>query len=147
MMMMMLLRTPPPPPDCFSCASTRVSYSFRGEQQQSFFTLNNSYYTVHNNRRKRSPTFARCRASLITTPDSFEVGRLLGSYGFININRYSLSLSRIASRFYPLYIFRIAPYYYEDIKEMDGSTTTTTSYWFLTDNSASIVWKHSIALI
>ncbi|KAM7499879.1 hypothetical protein LguiA_024293 [Lonicera macranthoides] len=83
--MTMLLRTPPPPPDCFSCASTRVSYGFRGEQQHSFFA------SVHNNnnRRKRSPTFARCTASLIMTPDSFEVGRLLGSYGFINITSYS----------------------------------------------------------
>ncbi|XP_065854292.1 uncharacterized protein [Euphorbia lathyris] len=30
-----------------------------------------------------------CRASLITTPDSFEVGRLIGSYGFMNITSYS----------------------------------------------------------
>lgn len=28
-----------------------------------------------------------CRASLITSPDSFEVGRLIGSYGFMNITR------------------------------------------------------------
>ncbi|KAH9728131.1 protein kinase domain-containing protein [Citrus sinensis] len=30
-----------------------------------------------------------CRASLITSPDSFEVGRLIGSYGFMNITSYS----------------------------------------------------------
>ncbi|GKV05604.1 hypothetical protein SLEP1_g17596 [Rubroshorea leprosula] len=30
-----------------------------------------------------------CRASLITNPDSFEVGRLIGSYGFMNVTSYS----------------------------------------------------------
>ncbi|XP_007029604.2 PREDICTED: uncharacterized protein LOC18599529 isoform X1 [Theobroma cacao] len=30
-----------------------------------------------------------CRASLITSPDSFEVGRLIGSYGFMNVTSYS----------------------------------------------------------
>ncbi|KAJ8761704.1 hypothetical protein K2173_004480 [Erythroxylum novogranatense] len=30
-----------------------------------------------------------CRASLITDSDSFEVGRLIGSYGFMNITSYS----------------------------------------------------------
>jgi len=28
-------------------------------------------------------------ASLITSADSFEVGRLIGSYGFMNVTRYS----------------------------------------------------------
>ncbi|KAK8712164.1 hypothetical protein V6N13_147411 [Hibiscus sabdariffa] len=30
-----------------------------------------------------------CTASLITSPDSFEVGRLIGSYGFMNVTSYS----------------------------------------------------------
>ncbi|GKV05588.1 hypothetical protein SLEP1_g17583 [Rubroshorea leprosula] len=30
-----------------------------------------------------------CRASLITNPDSFDVGRLIGSYGFMNVTSYS----------------------------------------------------------
>ncbi|TXG48735.1 hypothetical protein EZV62_024610 [Acer yangbiense] len=36
----------------------------------------------------RTRTSRLCRASLITRPDSFEVGRLIGSYGFMNITRY-----------------------------------------------------------
>lgn len=31
-----------------------------------------------------------CKACLITSPDSFEVGRLIGSYGFMNITRFVL---------------------------------------------------------
>lgn len=31
-------------------------------------------------------------ASLITSADSFEVGRLIGSYGFMNVTRYLLTL-------------------------------------------------------
>lgn len=31
-----------------------------------------------------------CRASLITRPDSFEVGRLISSYGYMNITRFTL---------------------------------------------------------
>ena len=31
--------------------------------------------------------FQRCKASLITNPESFQVGRLIGSYGFMNITR------------------------------------------------------------
>ncbi|KAK4835820.1 hypothetical protein QYF36_014948 [Acer negundo] len=37
----------------------------------------------------RTRTSRLCRASLITSPDSFEVGRLIGSYGFMNITSYS----------------------------------------------------------
>ncbi|XP_059624936.1 uncharacterized protein LOC132268174 isoform X2 [Cornus florida] len=37
----------------------------------------------------RTRTFRRCKASMITNPDSFEVGRLIGSYGFMNITSYS----------------------------------------------------------
>ncbi|KAL8150788.1 hypothetical protein V2J09_020596 [Rumex salicifolius] len=34
-------------------------------------------------------TSSRCRASLITDADAFEVGRFLGSYGFMNVTSYS----------------------------------------------------------
>ncbi|CAA0824749.1 Protein kinase superfamily protein [Striga hermonthica] len=36
-----------------------------------------------------------CRATLITNSDSFEVGRLIGSYGFVNITSYSGLQSRM----------------------------------------------------
>lgn len=63
--------------------------------------------------RPNSPSRTRttrlcCKASLITNSDSFEVGRLIGSYGFMNITRYFLIntvssvpfLLLIAFRFY-----------------------------------------------
>ncbi|XP_075496244.1 uncharacterized protein LOC142533391 isoform X2 [Primulina tabacum] len=40
--------------------------------------------------KNRRPMVSRCcNASLITNPDSFEVGRLIGSYGFLNVSSYS----------------------------------------------------------
>lgn len=40
--------------------------------------------------KNRLPPVSRCcNASLITNPDSFEVGRLIGSYGFLNVTSYS----------------------------------------------------------
>ncbi|XP_052179288.1 uncharacterized protein LOC127792732 isoform X2 [Diospyros lotus] len=33
--------------------------------------------------------FGRCKATLITNSESFEVGRLIGSYGFMNVTSYS----------------------------------------------------------
>ncbi|CAI0383924.1 unnamed protein product [Linum tenue] len=70
-----LLYSPPAaycnPNSKFPCLSSRISS----------FILN-------------SPKRWRCRASLITTSDSFEVGALVGSYGFMNVTRYlSLYLS------------------------------------------------------
>ncbi|KZV48325.1 hypothetical protein F511_26542 [Dorcoceras hygrometricum] len=38
---------------------------------------------------RRPPVLRCCNASLITNPDSFEVGRLIGSYGFLNVTSYS----------------------------------------------------------
>lgn len=37
--------------------------------------------------RRRRAGGRYCKASLITNSDSFEVGRLIGSYGFMNITR------------------------------------------------------------
>ncbi|XP_030520082.1 uncharacterized protein LOC115733573 isoform X2 [Rhodamnia argentea] len=39
----------------------------------------------------QKPRALSCKATLnlVTDPDSFQVGRLLGSYGFINITSYS----------------------------------------------------------
>ncbi|CAL1405568.1 unnamed protein product [Linum trigynum] len=65
-----LLYSPPAaycnPNSKFPCLSSRISS----------FILN-------------SPKRWRCRASLITTSDSFEVGALVGSYGFMNVTSYS----------------------------------------------------------
>ncbi|KAH6812589.1 Protein kinase superfamily protein [Perilla frutescens var. frutescens] len=41
------------------------------------------------NFRRRRVSGRCCKASLITNSDSFEVGRLIGSYGFMNITSYS----------------------------------------------------------
>ncbi|CAI0383923.1 unnamed protein product [Linum tenue] len=64
-----LLYSPPAaycnPNSKFPCLSSRISS----------FILN-------------SPKRWRCRASLITTSDSFEVGALVGSYGFMNVTRF-----------------------------------------------------------
>nr|GMD56599.1 Cyclin-dependent kinase [Ipomoea batatas] len=40
-------------------------------------------------RAKPGRVISRCKASLIMDPDSFQVGRLIGSYGFMNITSYS----------------------------------------------------------
>lgn len=41
------------------------------------------------NSRVKNRGFCRCKASLIVDPDAFEVGRLIGSYGFMNVTSYS----------------------------------------------------------
>nr|XP_043631917.1 uncharacterized protein LOC122603308 [Erigeron canadensis] len=67
-----------------------------------------SYYVVypptpcssfHSNIIKRIPTTCngRYRASLIMNPESFEVGRLIGSYGFMSVTNYSSGLQSIDS--------------------------------------------------
>ncbi|XP_043694932.1 uncharacterized protein LOC122645675 isoform X1 [Telopea speciosissima] len=40
-------------------------------------------------RTKTNETSSLCRATLITDPDDFEVGRFVGSYGFMNITSYT----------------------------------------------------------
>lgn len=70
----MLLTTP----DCFSTGLRiqRPTPLFSTASASSFNSLS------------RTRTSRVCKASLITNSDSFEVGRLIGSYGFMNVTRY-----------------------------------------------------------
>ncbi|XP_058206424.1 uncharacterized protein LOC131319957 isoform X3 [Rhododendron vialii] len=70
-------------PDCFS-ASGALSLSSRYKSPRLFgrFNLNIEKTTT-------TRTFRCYKASLITNPESFEVGRLVGSYGFMNVTSYS----------------------------------------------------------
>ncbi|KAE9464637.1 hypothetical protein C3L33_03471, partial [Rhododendron williamsianum] len=70
-------------PDCFS-ASGALSLSSRDKSPRFFgrFNLNIGKTTA-------TRTFRCCKASLIMNPESFEVGRLVGSYGFMNVTSYS----------------------------------------------------------
>ncbi|KAK9271958.1 hypothetical protein L1049_002325 [Liquidambar formosana] len=68
-------------PDCFSSSPP-------------FFSSFHNKSTLFSKRLNfKSPSkiriFRRCKACLITSPDAFEVGRLIGSYGFMNITSYS----------------------------------------------------------
>lgn len=63
-------------PDCISLRSSFLP--------RSFCSTNSKALSLNSQRIWAS----RSRASLITTPDSFQVGRLIGSYGFMNITRY-----------------------------------------------------------
>ena len=63
-------------PDCFSLRSSFLPRSFRFRNSRGLSLNSHRTWT------------SRPRASLITTPDSFQVGRLIGSYGFMNITRY-----------------------------------------------------------
>ncbi|KAL7003818.1 hypothetical protein U1Q18_004962 [Sarracenia purpurea var. burkii] len=76
-------------PDCFfasgalSLSSTRSSLCNRSQGLFGRFDVNSEKMTT------TPRMFRRCKASLITDPESFEVGRLIGSYGFMNITSYS----------------------------------------------------------
>ncbi|XP_022746240.1 uncharacterized protein LOC111296291 isoform X2 [Durio zibethinus] len=71
-------------PDFF-CSSTSMLFSlFR---KPTVFLSEKPRVSSWVNRRTRSSRL--CTASLITSPDSFEVGRLIGSYGFMNVTSYS----------------------------------------------------------
>ncbi|XVF30504.1 hypothetical protein REPUB_Repub16aG0063800 [Reevesia pubescens] len=63
-------------PDCFSSSTCPLFPLSRKPQVSSRVS-----------RRTRSSRL--CTASLITSPDSFQVGRLIGSYGFMNVTSYS----------------------------------------------------------
>lgn len=73
-------------PDCFA-ASGGLSLSSRDKPMRFFgrFNLDIEKTTATGTSRR----FRCCKASLITNPESFEVGRLVGSYGFMNITSYS----------------------------------------------------------
>lgn len=71
--------------DCFSmAATTRSSLFHKSLRFSKVFKLN----PVSSNR-----AFQRIKATLITNSESFEVGNLIGSYGFMNITRYYSFLS------------------------------------------------------
>ncbi|KAJ8506457.1 hypothetical protein OPV22_007343 [Ensete ventricosum] len=61
---------------------------------------------IHSDRRTRHPSI---RSALITEPDAFEVGKFVGSYGFMNITSYSsfqsggLSNANVFDEFSPGY--------------------------------------------
>ncbi|EEF42378.1 uncharacterized protein LOC8280489 [Ricinus communis] len=72
-------------------------------------TSTRSYSFSHNRKFSKPPISVNspirtqlCKASLITTPDSFEVGRLIGSYGFMNVTSYSGYQSGIDMEYYSL---------------------------------------------
>ncbi|XP_010091271.2 uncharacterized protein LOC21393593 isoform X4 [Morus notabilis] len=68
-----------PSPDCLS--SLRLVH----RPTLLLFPSNSSFSSLVS----RTRTNRLCRASLITNSDSFEVGRLIGSYGFMNVTSYS----------------------------------------------------------
>ncbi|PSS04553.1 Serine/threonine-protein kinase [Actinidia chinensis var. chinensis] len=77
--------------DCFSASgalslsSTCSSFSDKSMRFFGGFNRNLEKTTTTTTTRM----FRRCKASLITNPESFQVGRLIGSYGFMNITSYS----------------------------------------------------------
>ncbi|GAV89553.1 hypothetical protein CFOL_v3_32967 [Cephalotus follicularis] len=76
-------------PDCLSSSCFTL---YNNNNNNSLFSSLHSKWPrlMKNNSLGRTRPLTRlCKASLITSPDSFEVGRLVGSYGFINITSYS----------------------------------------------------------
>ncbi|KAJ6348567.1 hypothetical protein OIU77_006194 [Salix suchowensis] len=67
-------------PDCFSTSYSSMLFS-RNPMLSSHLC-----FTIKRTIQSRRLCIA---SSLITSPDSFEVGRLIGSYGFMNITSYS----------------------------------------------------------
>ncbi|KAG4177394.1 hypothetical protein ERO13_A11G303500v2 [Gossypium hirsutum] len=72
-------------PHCFFSCSTSLPFSL--SKKPSFFLSKKPRLSTWVSSRTRSSSL--CTASLITSPDSFEVGRLIGSYGFMNVTSYS----------------------------------------------------------
>lgn len=90
---MMMTTTTHTGPDFFSASGGALSLSltpcsFR-HKSLSFFGRFDSNLDKNKKKKKKTPTRRMFKASLITNSDSFEVGRLIGSYGFINITSYS----------------------------------------------------------
>ncbi|XP_073130711.1 uncharacterized protein [Henckelia pumila] len=54
-----------------------------------FFRGGGGLCPISSPKHRRPSLSRRCNASLIMDPDSFEVGRLIGSYGFLNVTSYS----------------------------------------------------------
>ncbi|GLT95069.1 hypothetical protein SLE2022_127740 [Rubroshorea leprosula] len=72
-------------PDCFLSSSSSLSLLFPFSPKPKAILLKGANV----NSVSRTRVARLCRASLITNPDSFEVGRLIGSYGFMNVTSYS----------------------------------------------------------
>lgn len=90
-------------PDCFSssAASSTLSSSLSHNRKFSFLF---SKASVSINSPIRTRSIRLCTASLITNPDSFEVGKLIGSYGFMNVTRYCLAHSSFFFLFGPRFL-------------------------------------------
>ncbi|XWS58728.1 hypothetical protein CRYUN_Cryun08bG0059500 [Craigia yunnanensis] len=71
-------------PGCFSSSSSLL---FSLSRKPTFFLSKKPRVSSWVSRRTRSSPL--CTASLITSSESFEVGRLIGSYGFMNVTSYS----------------------------------------------------------
>lgn len=65
-----------------------------------FFKIRESNFNIGLNFRRRRVCGRCCKASLITNSDSFEVGRLIGSYGFMNVTRFELFLKILVCLFF-----------------------------------------------
>lgn len=83
-----------------SSISATFSLAFRSSSLSlsSFSPANKSLFFNSNNVAK-PPRYRPRRCSvlnLITDPDSFQVGKLIGSYGFINVTRFFLFFLRIS---------------------------------------------------
>ncbi|KAF2306720.1 hypothetical protein GH714_020827 [Hevea brasiliensis] len=75
-------------PDCFSSSAASSMLSSSLSHNRKFYSLlSKTPISINLPIRTRSTRF--CTASLITSPDSFEVGKLIGSYGFMNVTSYS----------------------------------------------------------
>ncbi|KAG8381672.1 hypothetical protein BUALT_Bualt06G0145900 [Buddleja alternifolia] len=89
--MPLLLLMPPADSLCFSSSRTRLCF----------------FRKFNFNLGRRQRVARECKASFITTPDSFEVGRLIGSYGFMNVTSYSGSQSGIDIDYLPADVGRL----------------------------------------
>lgn len=83
------------PPDCFSSLRRIQTPTTR------LFSvvLASNFNSLSVTRRNRP----LCKATLITDSNSFEVGRFIGSYGFMNVTRYPYPISTLG--FYLYFLF------------------------------------------
>ncbi|KAK1285088.1 hypothetical protein QJS10_CPB20g01215 [Acorus calamus] len=72
-------------------ASIRISTN-----PNKFHTSRSLSTRIHHSSKDHTRTPQSLRAALITSPDDFEVGRFVGSYGFMNVTRQNLSHTFIA---------------------------------------------------
>ncbi|KAF8380732.1 hypothetical protein HHK36_028222 [Tetracentron sinense] len=85
-------------PTCFFIAAnlrkSQINY-YKSSRSRVFSSSYLFYYKsvyfkgLNLNLQHRNRAFPLCKATLITDSDDFEVGRLIGSYGFMNITSYS----------------------------------------------------------